>query len=181
MKRSVSSLVKSGLSLSALTFLSRILGLVREMIKSAFLGTGPLADAFTVAFMIPNLLRRIFAENTMTVAFIPTFRSPCGKRGNERISFGSFYAAVFRRRRSRCNRNTRQPLDYCAFLPKNRRFFRHRAADPHHVSVPAVHLNSRLFSGYPERRTDFSSDRCYTGFVQPLRYRRDVTAVSPMR
>lgn len=74
MKRSVSSLVKSGLSLSALTFLSRILGLVREMIKSAFLGTGPLADAFTVAFMIPNLLRRIFAENTMTVAFIPTFQ-----------------------------------------------------------------------------------------------------------
>ena len=74
MKRSVSSLIKSGLSLSALTFLSRILGLVREMIKSAFLGTGPLADAFTVAFMIPNLLRRIFAENTMTVAFIPTFQ-----------------------------------------------------------------------------------------------------------
>ena len=74
MKRSVSSLIKSGLSLSALTFLSRILGLVREMIKSAFLGTGPLADAFTVAFMIPNLLRRIFAENTMTVAFIPSIQ-----------------------------------------------------------------------------------------------------------
>ncbi|MEL3907203.1 MAG: murein biosynthesis integral membrane protein MurJ [Treponema sp.] len=75
MKRNSSSLLKSGLSLSVLTLFSRLLGLVREMIKSAFLGTGPLADAFTVAFMIPNLLRRIFAENSMTVAFIPTFQS----------------------------------------------------------------------------------------------------------
>lgn len=72
------SLLKSGISLSLLTLISRILGLVREGIKSAFLGTGPLADAFTVAFMIPNLLRRIFAENTMTVAFIPTFQDYLG-------------------------------------------------------------------------------------------------------
>ena len=74
MKRTA-SLLKSGISLSALTFLSRILGLIREMTKSAFLGTGILADAFTVAFMIPNLLRRVFAENSMTVAFIPTFQT----------------------------------------------------------------------------------------------------------
>lgn len=72
------SLLKSGISLSVLTLISRMLGLVRESIKSAFLGTGPLADAFTVAFMIPNLLRRIFAENTMTVAFIPTFQDYLG-------------------------------------------------------------------------------------------------------
>ena len=70
-----SSLLKSGISLSVLTLVSRVLGLIREMTKSAFLGTGPLADAFTVAFMIPNLLRRIFAENSMTVAFIPTFQT----------------------------------------------------------------------------------------------------------
>jgi len=75
MKRNASSLLKSGVSLSILTLLSRVLGLVREMAKSAFLGTGSLADAFTVAFMIPNLLRRIFAENSMTVAFIPTFQT----------------------------------------------------------------------------------------------------------
>jgi len=80
------SLIKSGMGLSVLTLLSRVLGLVREATKSAFLGTGPLADAFTVAFMIPNLLRRIFAENTMTVAFIPTFREYCERgtsAGNE--------------------------------------------------------------------------------------------------
>ena len=50
MKRT-SSLLKSGISLSVLTLVSRILGLIREMTKSAFLGTGPLADAFTVAFI----------------------------------------------------------------------------------------------------------------------------------
>lgn len=69
------SLVKSGIALSLATLLSRILGLVREMTKAAFLGTGALADAFGIAFQLPNLFRRLFAENSVSVAFIPTFRS----------------------------------------------------------------------------------------------------------
>lgn len=68
------SLIKSGLLLSLMTFASRIMGLVREMTKAAFLGTSAYADAFGIAFMIPNLLRRLFAENSISVAFIPTFR-----------------------------------------------------------------------------------------------------------
>lgn len=68
------SLLKSGSKLSLLTLGSRVLGLVREMTKAAFLGTTQLSDAFTVAFFIPNLLRRLFAENSISVAFIPTFR-----------------------------------------------------------------------------------------------------------
>lgn len=67
-------LLKSGISLSVLTFASRIMGLIREMTKAAFLGTSMHADAFTTAFMIPNLLRRLFAENSISVAFIPTFK-----------------------------------------------------------------------------------------------------------
>lgn len=69
-----SSLLASGLSLSFFTLCSRVLGLVREMTKAAFLGTSKFADAFGIAFMIPNLLRRLFAENSISVAFIPTFR-----------------------------------------------------------------------------------------------------------
>jgi len=69
------SLVKSGLRLSFVTLLSRILGLIREMTKAAFLGTGSYADAFGIAFQLPNLFRRLFAENSIAVAFIPTFRS----------------------------------------------------------------------------------------------------------
>ena len=55
------------------TFLSRILGLVRDIVLAAFLGTGMIADAFFVAFRIPNLLRRLFAEGSLTIAFIPVF------------------------------------------------------------------------------------------------------------
>ncbi|MGL1891136.1 MAG: murein biosynthesis integral membrane protein MurJ [Spirochaetaceae bacterium] len=62
------------LSLIFLTFGSRILGLVREIMKARFIGGSILNDAFNVAFAIPNVLRRLFAEASMTAAFIPTFK-----------------------------------------------------------------------------------------------------------
>ncbi|MEJ5188507.1 MAG: murein biosynthesis integral membrane protein MurJ [Breznakiellaceae bacterium] len=68
------NLVKQGSILSVLTLVSRVLGLMREMVKAALLGTTPLSDAFTVAFMVPNLFRRLFAEGSISVAFIPTFK-----------------------------------------------------------------------------------------------------------
>ncbi len=71
---SSAALIRHGSTLSLLTLGSRVLGLVREMVKAAYLGTTPLSDAFTVAFMIPNLLRRLFAEGSIAVAFIPTFK-----------------------------------------------------------------------------------------------------------
>jgi putative peptidoglycan lipid II flippase len=70
--RGRSSARESG-KLSLLTMASRILGLVREMTKASFLGTSSLAEAFTAAFTIPNLMRRLFAEGSVSVAFIPTF------------------------------------------------------------------------------------------------------------
>lgn len=69
------SLLAAGAQLSVLTLISRVLGLVREATKAAFLGTTALADAFGIAFMIPNLFRRLFAENSISVAFIPTFKA----------------------------------------------------------------------------------------------------------
>lgn len=69
------SITSAGLRLSVLTLISRVLGLIREMTRASFLGTSALADAFSVAFMLPNLFRRLFAENSISVAFIPTFRS----------------------------------------------------------------------------------------------------------
>jgi putative peptidoglycan lipid II flippase len=68
------ALVRQGSLLSFLTLISRVLGLLREMVKAAFLGTSALSDAFSVAFMIPNLFRRLFAEGSIAVAFIPTFK-----------------------------------------------------------------------------------------------------------
>ncbi|WP_010253179.1 murein biosynthesis integral membrane protein MurJ [Treponema primitia] len=68
------ALLRHGSALSILTLGSRILGLLREMTKASLLGTSALSDAFSVAFMIPNLFRRLFAEGSIAVAFIPTFK-----------------------------------------------------------------------------------------------------------
>lgn len=67
-------MLRQGSILSLLTLGSRVLGLVREMVKAALLGTSALSDAFSVAFMIPNLFRRLFAEGSIAVAFIPTVK-----------------------------------------------------------------------------------------------------------
>ncbi len=55
------------------TLLSRVLGFVRDIMIAAFLGTGPVAEAFLVAFSLPNLFRRFFAEGAFNMAFVPMF------------------------------------------------------------------------------------------------------------
>lgn len=67
-------MIRSAGLLSLLTMVSRVLGLIREMTKARFLGTGIYSDAFTVSFIIPNFTRRLFAEGSVTVAFIPTYK-----------------------------------------------------------------------------------------------------------
>ncbi|HOS97359.1 MAG TPA: murein biosynthesis integral membrane protein MurJ [Deltaproteobacteria bacterium] len=60
-------------TVGGLTAVSRVLGFVRDMIMAWLLGAGLLADAFVVAFRIPNLLRRFMAEGAVSVAFVPVF------------------------------------------------------------------------------------------------------------
>ena len=55
------------------TMLSRILGLARDIIMAALLGTGPVAQAFLIAFTLPNMFRRFFAEGAFNLAFVPMF------------------------------------------------------------------------------------------------------------
>lgn len=66
-------LLKSTSVVGSMTLVSRISGLVRDMAFAQFVGAGLLADAFFVAFRIPNFLRRIFGEGAFTVAFVPVF------------------------------------------------------------------------------------------------------------
>lgn len=82
-EKSNNKLVKSGVLLSVITLASRIMGVIREITKATFLGTGILADAYTVAYLIPNLLRKLFAESSVTVAFIPTFKDYVSKSTTE--------------------------------------------------------------------------------------------------
>jgi putative peptidoglycan lipid II flippase len=67
------SLLRSMLSFSAMTFVSRLLGLVREMAIAWAFGANATTDAFWVAFRIPNFMRRLFAEGSFSTAFVPVF------------------------------------------------------------------------------------------------------------
>lgn len=58
-----------------MTFISRILGFIRDMIIARIFGAGIATDAFFVAFRIPNLLRRLFAEGAFSQAFVPIWRN----------------------------------------------------------------------------------------------------------
>lgn len=68
-----SRLLRSTASVALPTLVSRLLGYVRDLLQAYFLGTGHSADAFTIAFTIPNLFRRLTGEGAMTAAFVPTF------------------------------------------------------------------------------------------------------------
>jgi len=65
------SLLRSAATVSGLTLCSRITGLFRDILIASSFGAGPLTDAFWVAFRIPNLLRRLFAEGAFSQAFVP--------------------------------------------------------------------------------------------------------------
>ncbi|MFZ1342614.1 murein biosynthesis integral membrane protein MurJ [Thiothrix eikelboomii] len=67
----MSRLLRSGAIISAMTMISRILGLIRDMVVARYFPVDGATDAFFVAFKIPNLLRRFFAEGAFALAFVP--------------------------------------------------------------------------------------------------------------
>ncbi|HEU5095449.1 MAG TPA: murein biosynthesis integral membrane protein MurJ [Reyranella sp.] len=77
------SLGRSITTVGGFTLLSRILGFVRDIVLSAVLGSGPVADAFIVAFKLPNLFRRLFAEGAFSAAFVPLFARELQGHGRE--------------------------------------------------------------------------------------------------
>lgn len=70
-KKNKAGLLRSGMIVSVMTLLSRFLGLARDIVFAAFVGAAAGADAFFVAFKIPNFLRRLFAEGAFAQAFVP--------------------------------------------------------------------------------------------------------------
>lgn len=74
-------LTKSAGLIGAATMASRVLGLVRDTVQTAYFGTSMAADAFVVATRIPTLLRDLFAEGAMSAAFVPTFTRYLEKGG----------------------------------------------------------------------------------------------------
>jgi putative peptidoglycan lipid II flippase len=77
----MSQMLKSSGAMSAATLLSRVLGLVRDICYTSFMGTTWVADAFNLAFMVPNLFRRLLGEGALSAAFIPIFKEKEKQRG----------------------------------------------------------------------------------------------------
>ena len=77
------ALLRSSATVGGYTMASRVLGFVRDMLIAAVLGTGPVADAFVVAFRFPNLFRNLVAEGAFSAAFVPLFSRAVEERGKE--------------------------------------------------------------------------------------------------
>src|SRR6476661_2410074 len=70
----MSQMLKSSGAMGVATLTSRILGMAREVLYANFMGAGWVAGAFKLAFLIPNLFRRLLGEGALTAAFIPIFK-----------------------------------------------------------------------------------------------------------
>src|SRR5882672_4214632 len=79
----MSQMLKSSGAMAVATMTSRVLGMVREMVYAAFMGTSWVASAFILAFQIPNLFRRLLGEGALTAAFIPIFKEKEKREGEK--------------------------------------------------------------------------------------------------
>jgi len=77
------NLLKALATVGSMTFLSRILGFVRDTLIARVFGAGIYTDAFFIAFKIPNLLRRLFAEGAFSQAFVPVLAEYKNRRGHD--------------------------------------------------------------------------------------------------
>ena len=86
------NIIKSTGTFSFYTLISRILGYLRDILIAIFLGSGPIADAFFVAFRIPNTFRRLFGEGSFNAAFVPSYSKELvkGKRTSENFANNIF-------------------------------------------------------------------------------------------
>ena len=74
-------MVKAASVVGGATMASRVTGFVRDIFIAALLGAGPLAEIFVVAFRLPNLFRRLFAEGAFNAAFVPLFSERVEEKG----------------------------------------------------------------------------------------------------
>lgn len=76
-------IVKAAGVIGSFTLLSRIMGYIRDMVMAYFFGSGFITDAFIAAFRLPNLLRRLFAEGSLVVSFVPVFTDYLKNKGEK--------------------------------------------------------------------------------------------------
>ena len=182
------SLLRSMLTFSGGTFVSRILGLVREMAIAWAFGANATTDAFWVAFRIPNFMRRLFAEGSFSVAFVPVLTEFKETRSHAELkelvsrtagtlglillvvtALGVLGAAWV-------TRGFAPGLDRRAAQVRPD----HRPA-AHDVSVPAVRFADRAGRRNPQQFQQVRASRADPGHPQPLHDRRRAVAGAAAR
>ena len=89
------SLVRNSITIGGLTLVSRVLGLVRDMLMARFVGAGLASDAFLIAWRLPNLFRALFAEGAFAAVFVPLFNKKMTEAEREKADQGLIAARNF--------------------------------------------------------------------------------------
>ncbi len=90
------NLIKSTGTFSFFTLISRLTGYLRDILIAIFLGAGPIADAFFIAFRFPNTFRRLFSEGTFNAAFVPSYASELNKsKKNAKLFANNIFNILF--------------------------------------------------------------------------------------
>jgi putative peptidoglycan lipid II flippase len=89
------SLVRNSVTIGGLTLVSRVLGLVRDMLMARFVGAGLASDAFLIAWRLPNLFRALFAEGAFAAVFVPLFNKKMTEAEREEADLGLVAARKF--------------------------------------------------------------------------------------
>lgn len=88
-------LIRGFLSVGAWTLASRVVGFVRDAMIAGYLGSGPVAQAYNIAFSLPNMFRRFFAEGAFNTAFVPMFSKRLQAGDNPRAFAEEAFAGLF--------------------------------------------------------------------------------------
>jgi putative peptidoglycan lipid II flippase len=162
------NLLKTLATVSSMTLLSRILGFVRDFVIARTFGAGMLTDAFFVAFKLPNLLRRLFAEGAFSQAFVPVLgeyrnkRGQMKKPGNSSIaSPACFFSSSWR---SPCSAWQAAPLlvylSAPGFSRRPGKVRPDRHPDAHHLPLHSLHVAGCT----GRRRAQYLEPLCRSGF-----------------
>lgn len=89
------SIMRKTIQIGSSTLTSRFLGIIRDLLMIRFLGVGVVSDAFTVAYRMPNTLRKVFAEGALSAAFLPLFLAALKKDKREAMSLMSLAFLAF--------------------------------------------------------------------------------------
>ena len=174
------ALYRAFATVGAMTIWSRILGFIRDVMIAAALGAGPVADAFFVAFRVPNLFRRLFAEGAFDAAFVPLFakRFHCdeGRGGGARLRRAGPCRAHPDPRRVHLARRIHHALaDAFARAGLCRRPAEARACGParaYRATVPALHVACRALFRRVERARPLCRRGLYAEPAQRRAHRR---------